>query len=167
MVSEQGSLHSMRSHLSPYSPRSSSGSAPSASGRALNLSGSNSSRPSANSAQSRVATTSSGSLNSNRRPGPISPAVSAFGHTDAFYSTSRATEEFHDLNAGPGSRTSILGPMPSFTARSVTQPTIRSVGDTTVMSDDTDVTRTTITTGSEDMTGASVPWFREPMRAEI
>ncbi|OAX41894.1 hypothetical protein K503DRAFT_854317 [Rhizopogon vinicolor AM-OR11-026] len=168
MVSEQGSLHSMRSHLSPYSARSSSGSAPASSGRAFNFSGSNSSRPSANSAHSRVATASSGSLNSHRRQGPISPSVSAFGHADPMQYMSRATEEYEDPNTEPGSRTSILGPMPSFTSRSVlSQPTIRSVGATTVTSDDTEVTRTTITMGSEDTTSAAVPWFQEPMRAEI
>lgn len=165
MVSEQGSLHSMRSHLSPYSARSSSGSAPVSFGRAFNLSGSNSSGPSANSAHSRVVTTSSGSLNSNQRPGPISPAVSAFGHADPLQYMSRATEEYEDS----GNRASILGPMPSFTARSVlsSKPTIRSVGATTVTSDDTEVTRTTITTGSEDMMSVSAPWFQELMRAEI
>ncbi|KAG0705771.1 hypothetical protein DFH29DRAFT_872738 [Suillus ampliporus] len=167
MVSEQGSLHSMRSHLSPYSARSSSGSAPASSARVFNLSGSNSSRPSANSAQSRIATTSSGSLNSSRPLGPISPSVSAFGHADPLQYMSRTTEEY-DPYAEPGSRTSILGPMPSFTSHSVlSQPTIRSIGATTVTSDDTEVTRTTITTGSEDTTSTPLPWFQEAMRAEI
>lgn len=81
---------------------------------------------------------------------------------------SRATEQYDDPNAELGNRSSILGPMPSFTARSVlSQPTIRSIGATTVTSDDTEVTRTTVTTGSEETTGAPAPWFREPMRAEI
>jgi len=168
MVSEQGSLHCMRSHLSPYSARSSSGSAPASSGRAFNLSGSNSSRPSGNSAHSRVATASSGSLNSHRRQGPISPSVSAFEHADPMQYMSCATEEYEDSNAKPGSRTLILGLMPSFTSRSVlSQPTIYSVGATTVAGDDTEVTRTTITMGSEDTTSAAVPWFQEPTRAEI
>ncbi|KAG2129442.1 hypothetical protein DEU56DRAFT_982317 [Suillus clintonianus] len=56
----------MRSHLSPYSARSYSGSAPAPSARVFNLSRSNSSRPSANSAHSCVVTTSSASLNSGR-----------------------------------------------------------------------------------------------------
>ncbi|KAG1735360.1 uncharacterized protein EDB91DRAFT_1145116 [Suillus paluster] len=160
MVSERGSLHSMRSHLSPYSARSSSGSAPASSARVFNLSGSNSSRPSANSAQSRIATTSSGSLNSSRPLGPISPSVSAFGMSHI--------EEYEDPYAEPGSRTSFLGPMPSFTSHSVlSQPTIRSVGATTITSDDTEVTRTTITSGSDDMTSTPLPWFQEPLRAEI
>ncbi|KAG2115000.1 hypothetical protein DEU56DRAFT_841451 [Suillus clintonianus] len=167
MVSERGSLHSMRSHLSPYSARSSSGSAPASSARVFNLSGSNSSRPSANSAHSRVATTSSASLNSGRPLGTISPSVSAFGHADPLRYMSHTAEEYEDPFAEPGSRMSILGPMPSFTAHSVlSQPTIRSVGDTTVTSDDTEMTRTTVTSGSEEMSGP-VPWFREPMRAEI
>lgn len=168
LVSERGSLHSMRSHLSPYSARSSSGSAPASSARVFNLSGSNSSRPSANSAHSRVATTSSASLNSSRPFGPISPSVSAFGHADPSRYMSHTTEEYEDLFAEPGSRTSILGPMPSFSARSaLSQPTIRSVGGTTATSDDTEVTRTTVTSGSEDATSMPTPWFQERMRAEI
>ncbi|KAG1720001.1 hypothetical protein EDD22DRAFT_1027873, partial [Suillus occidentalis] len=143
-VSERGFLHCMRSHLSPYSARSSSGSAPASSARVLNLSGSNSSRPFANSAHSRVATTSSASLNSSRPFGPISPSVGAFGHADSSRYMSHTTEEYEDLFAEPGSRTSILGPIPSFSARSVrSQPTIRSVGGTMA-------TRTTVTSGSED-----------------
>lgn len=129
LASERGSLHSMRSHLSPYSARSSSGSAPASFARVFNLSGSNSSRPSANSAYSRVATTSSASLNPSRPFGTISPSVRAFGHADPLRYMSHATEEYEDLFAEPGSRTSILGPMSSFSARSaLSQPTIRGVG---------------------------------------
>ncbi|KAG1842490.1 hypothetical protein DFJ58DRAFT_806033 [Suillus subalutaceus] len=168
LVSERGSLHSMRSHLSPYSARSSSGSAPTSFARAFNLSGSNSSRPSANSAHSRVATMSSASLNSSRPFGPISPSVSAFGHADPSQYMSHTTEEFEDQFAEPGSRTSILGPMPSFSTHSVlSQPTIRSVGGTTVTSDDTEVTGTTVTFGSEDVMSTPTPWFHERIRAEI
>jgi len=55
--------------------------------------------------------------------------------------------------------------MPSFTVRPVlSQPTIRSIGATTVTSDDTEVTRTIITTVSEDTMGAPIPWFWEQMR---
>ncbi|KAG2363802.1 hypothetical protein BDR07DRAFT_875654 [Suillus spraguei] len=167
LVSERGSLHSMRSHLSPYSARSSSGSAPTSFARVFNLSGSNSSRPSANSAQSRVAT-SSASLNSNRPFGPISPSVSALGHADPSQYMIHTTEEFEDQFVEPGSRTSILGPMPSFSTHSaLSQPTIRSVGGTTVTSDDTEVTRTTVTSGSEDLMSTPTAWFQERMRAEI
>ncbi|KAG2116887.1 hypothetical protein BD769DRAFT_1058247 [Suillus cothurnatus] len=166
LVSERGSLHSMRSHLSPYSARSSSGSAPTSFARAFNLSGSNSSRPSANSAHSRVATMSSASLNSSRPFGPISPSVSALGHADPSQYMSHTTEEFEDQFAEPGSRTSILGPMPSFSTHSVlSQPTIRSVGGTTVTSDDTEVTGTTLTSGSEHAMSMPTPWFQERMRA--
>ncbi|KAG1789310.1 uncharacterized protein HD556DRAFT_1399087 [Suillus plorans] len=168
LVSERGSLHSMRSHLSPYSARSSSGSAPASSARVFNLSGSNSSRPSANSAHSRVTTTSSASLNSSRPFGPISPSVSAFGHADPSRYTSHTIEENEDQFAEPGSRTSILGPMPSFSTRSmISQPTIRSVGGTTVTSDDTEMTRTTVTSGSEDVISTPRTWFQERLRAEI
>ncbi|KAG2341165.1 hypothetical protein BDR05DRAFT_965493 [Suillus weaverae] len=168
LVSERGSLHSMRSHLSPYSARSSSGSAPASSARVFNLSGSNSSRPSANSAHSRIATMSSTSLNSSRPFGPISPSVSAFGYADPSRYMSHTTEEYEDQFAEPGSRMSILGPMPSFSTRSVlSQPTIRSVGGTTVTSDDTEATRTTVTSGSEDAMSTPTPWFQEPLRAEI
>ena len=82
-ISEVGSLHSMRSHLSPMSPRS-SGSAPASSRH--NLTGSNSSRPSA---YSQGRTGSSGrslshsgsiSLDERRRTrGAVSPSLSAFG----------------------------------------------------------------------------------------
>ncbi|KIK94225.1 hypothetical protein PAXRUDRAFT_460483 [Paxillus rubicundulus Ve08.2h10] len=78
MLSERGSLHSVHSHLNPYSR--SSGSAPTSSGNFHSLSGSHSSRPSA---YSRDQTESSGSLYSGSRIGgtgfPISPAISAFG----------------------------------------------------------------------------------------
>jgi predicted membrane-bound mannosyltransferase len=94
--------------------------------------------------------------------------VSAFGHADPSRYMSHTTEEYEDLLAEPGSRTSVLGPMPSFSARSVlSQPTIRSVGGTTATSDDTEVTRTTVTSGSEDATSMPMPWFQERMRAEI
>ncbi|KAG2147709.1 uncharacterized protein EDB93DRAFT_1205927 [Suillus bovinus] len=168
LVSERGSLHSMRSHLSPYSARSSSGSAPASSARVFNLSGSNSSRPSANSAHSRVATMSSASLHSSRPFSPISPSVSAFGHADSSRYMSHTIEENEDQLAEPGSRTSVLGPMPSFSIRSLlSQPTIRSVGGTTVTSDDTEMTRTTVTSASEDVISTPRAWFQERMRAEI
>ncbi|KAG1728887.1 hypothetical protein EDD22DRAFT_853213 [Suillus occidentalis] len=77
-------------------------------------------------------------------------------------------EEYEDLFAEPGRRTSILGPMPSFSARSMlSQPTIRSVGGTTATSDDTEATRTTVTSGSEDAMSMPTPWFQERVRAEI
>lgn len=85
-ISEVGSLHSMRSHLSPYSPRS-SGSAPASS---HNLTGSNSSRPSGHS-QGRTGSsggslahsTSISSDGRRRTRGAISPALSAFGGQDS------------------------------------------------------------------------------------
>lgn len=81
---------------------------------------------------------------------------------------SHTAEEFEDQFAEPGTRTSILGPMPSFSTRSVlSQPTIRSVGGTTVTSDDTEVTGTTVTSGSEDAMSTPTPWFQERLRAEI
>ncbi|KAF8553997.1 hypothetical protein OG21DRAFT_1141050 [Imleria badia] len=143
MLSDQGSLHSMHSHLSPHSR--SSDSAPISS---KYLSGSNSSRPSAH---SRVQTASSGSLHSGslssfgrRQGGPVSPSVSAFGVESGRLSV---LEELPSPE-GPN-RVSVLGPMPSF-AYSTIAPTIRSVGATTT-SDDTDVTRTTttLTAGTE------------------
>ncbi|KAH7928316.1 hypothetical protein BV22DRAFT_1030802 [Leucogyrophana mollusca] len=160
MISERGSLHSMRSHLSPYSARS-SGSAPTSSRRAFGASntGSNSSRPSAH---SRVLTASSGSLRSGsisshgrRTGGPISPALSAFGYAGDI-------DEAGDLN-----RTSVLGPMPSFASRSAFSTghpaTIRSVGavsaTATSISEDTQLTGTTITGEESDavMRFPSVP----------
>ncbi|KAI0749953.1 hypothetical protein C8Q80DRAFT_656064 [Daedaleopsis nitida] len=57
----RGSLHSMRSHLSPYSSRSPSGSAPASSQHTMSGSGSSSSRPSASS-HSRGPTGSSGGV---------------------------------------------------------------------------------------------------------
>jgi hypothetical protein len=111
---------------------------------------------------------SSASLNSSRPFGPISPSVSALGHADPSQYMSHTTEEFEDQFAEPGSRTSILGPMPSFSTHSVlSQPTIRSVGGTTVTSDDTEVTGTTLTSGSEHAMSMPTPWFQERMRAEI
>ncbi|KAG1742032.1 hypothetical protein EDB19DRAFT_693434 [Suillus lakei] len=118
------------------------GSAPAPSARVFDLSRSNSSRLYAGSAHSRVATTSSALLNSGRPLGPISPSVSAFGHTDPSRHMFHTAEEYEDPFAEPGSRTSILGPMPSFSTRLVlSKPMIRSVGDPTVTSDDTEVTR--------------------------
>lgn len=85
-ISEVGSLHSMRSHLSPYSPRS-SGSAPVSS---HNLTGSNSSRPSghsqgrtASSGASLAHSTSISSDGRRRTRGAVSPALSAFGGQDS------------------------------------------------------------------------------------
>ncbi|KAH0833390.1 hypothetical protein J3R83DRAFT_12494 [Lanmaoa asiatica] len=150
MHSDQGSLHSMRSHLSPYSR--SSGSAPMSSKHSHVLFGSNSSRPSAH---SRVQTVSSGSVRSGslssfgrRQGGPVSPSVSAFGGTIESGRLS-ATEELPSPTSEGPNRISVLGPMPSF-AHSTTALTIRSVGATTT-SDDTDVTRTTttLTAGTE------------------
>jgi len=145
MLSDQGSLHSMRSYLSPYSH--SSGSAPMSSKHSHVLSGSNSSRPSA---YSRVQTVSSGSHCSEslssfgRRQGaPISPSVSAFGGAVELGQLS-VLEELPSLASEGPNRVSVLGPMPSF-AHSTTAPTIRSVGATTT-SDDTDITRMTTTT---------------------
>ncbi|KAF8124710.1 hypothetical protein EV363DRAFT_1586728 [Boletus edulis] len=145
MLSDQGSLHSMNSLLSPFSH--SSGSAPISSKHSHVLSGSNSSRPSAH---SRVQTASSGSVRSGslssfgrRRGGPVSPSVSAFGGTIESGRLSVLEELPSPVTDGPN-RVSVLGPMPSF-ANSTTAPTIRSVGATTT-SDDTDVTRTTGTT---------------------
>ncbi|KAL4062939.1 hypothetical protein V8B97DRAFT_2089916 [Scleroderma yunnanense] len=166
MLSEQGSLHSMRSYLSPYSRSSGSDSGP-GSRHSNNHTGSASSRPSAS---SRVQTVSSGSVRSGSfsrlRGGgsgfPISPAVSAFGPLNepsplsplamhdlpspisrgsAYYSAQSSSDN------GGFSRVSVLGPMPSFTAQSVLAPTIRSVGATTT-SDETEVTRTTVTAGT-------------------
>lgn len=87
-VSEVGSLHSMRSHLSPFSGRS-SGSAPASSRH--NLTGSNSSRPSGHSqgrtASSGVSLAHSGSISSDGRQrlrgGNVSPSLSAFGPQDS------------------------------------------------------------------------------------
>ena len=112
-------------------------------------SGSNSSRPSAQShVQESSGSFRSGSLSSfGRRHGPISPSVSAFGSTGGSGQLSPLEElplrTSEDLN-----RISVLGPMPSF-AHSTTAPTIRSVGATTT-SDDTEMTRTM--TGSTDAT---------------
>ncbi|KAG1741249.1 hypothetical protein EDB19DRAFT_1907949 [Suillus lakei] len=100
------------------------GSAPAPSSRVFDLSRSNSSRPYAGSAHSHVATTSPASLNSGRPLGPISPSVSAFGHTDPSRCMFHTAEEYEDPFAEPGSRTLILV--------WVTQQ---------VMSDDTEVTR--------------------------
>ncbi|KAG2363760.1 hypothetical protein BDR07DRAFT_1403214 [Suillus spraguei] len=152
---QRGSFHFMRSHLSLHSARSSSGSAPTSFARVFSLSVSNSSCPSANSAQSRVAI-SSASLN-------------ALGHADPSQCMIHTTGEFKDQFVELGSRTSILGPMPSFSTRSaLSQPMIRSVGGTTVTSDDTEVTsRTTVTSGSEDVMSMPTAWFQDRMRAEI
>ncbi|KAJ3819602.1 hypothetical protein F5880DRAFT_1724170 [Lentinula raphanica] len=94
LYSEQGSLHSMRSHLSPVNSHS-SGSAPASRRDKSGSTGSVSSRPSAHSAARSVISGSegsgaslahSGSISSDdRRKGrphpPMSPAISAFGHT--------------------------------------------------------------------------------------
>ncbi|KAI6037723.1 hypothetical protein EDC04DRAFT_2570841 [Pisolithus marmoratus] len=159
LLSEQGSLHSLGSYAGPHSHSSVSGSARN-SGYSNVHSGSMSSRPSA---QSAVHTASSGSLSHRLRRRtsgvPISPAVSAFGlarersehSTDnlpspisrgsAYYSVPSSSDN------GGFSRVSVLGPMPSFTARSVLAPTIQSTGATTT-SDETEVTRTTVTAGA-------------------
>ncbi|KAH7884898.1 hypothetical protein F5I97DRAFT_1516225 [Phlebopus sp. FC_14] len=161
MLSEQGSLHSMRSYLSPLSR--SSGSGPVSSAHSQGLTGSSSSRPSAH---SRIQTASSGSvrsgsLSSGQRLAdsglPISPAISAFG--TGVTESGRLSREMEELPSPlfeEPNRISILGPMPSFTARSVrTSPTIRSVGATTT-SDETEVTRTTVTTGTGTSGGTLV-----------
>jgi len=86
-ISEVGSLHSMRSHLNPFSARS-SGSAPASSRH--NFSGSNSSKPSGHShgrtTSSGISLAHSGSISSDGRRrlrGPVSPALSAFGYPDS------------------------------------------------------------------------------------
>ncbi|KAF8836584.1 hypothetical protein BDN67DRAFT_973969 [Paxillus ammoniavirescens] len=147
MLSERGSLHSMQSHLNPYSR--SSGSAPTSSGNFHSLFGSHSSHPSAN---SRDQTESSGSLRSGssfgrRIGGPISPAISAFGGGGTDSGRISTVEELPSPTSDGPSRISVLGPMPSFARSAMSAPTIRSVGATTV-SDDTEVTRTTVTAGS-------------------
>ncbi|KAF9220714.1 hypothetical protein BS17DRAFT_787035 [Gyrodon lividus] len=150
MLSEQGSLHSMQSHLSPY-PRS-SGSVPTSSRHFHSLSGSNSSHPSAH---SQGQTASSGSLHSGSSFGrhmggtnfPISPAVSAFGAGGTDSARISTLEELSSPTSDGPSRVSVLGPMPSFARSTMSAPTIRSVGATTT-SDDTDVTRTTMTAGT-------------------
>ena len=91
-MSEQGSLHSMRSHIGPSSPLRSTGSAAASARREL-LYGSNSSHPSGFSAARSTGTNGSaalsftqslvrsGSITSDgRRRGHISPALSAFGN---------------------------------------------------------------------------------------
>lgn len=161
VLSEQGSLHSLGSYAGPLSRSSASGSAR-GSGHSYGHSGSVSSRPSA---QSGVQTPSSGSLSPRLRGRTsgllISPAVSAFGlarersqhSTDNLPSpTSRGSAYYSmpsssDNGNGGFSRVSVLGPMPSFTARSVLAPTIQSTGATTT-SDDTEMTRTTVTAGT-------------------
>ncbi|KAG9316091.1 hypothetical protein JVU11DRAFT_3764 [Chiua virens] len=149
VVSDQGSLHSVRSHLSPFTY--SSGSAPMSSTRVLT--GSNSSRPSAH---SRAPTASSGSVRSGsissfgrRQGGPVSPSTSAFGGTAGSGRLS-PLEEIQLPNPENANRLSVLGPMPSF-AHSMISPTIRSVGATTA-SEDTDVTRTTATLAGTEAT---------------
>ncbi|EGO24915.1 hypothetical protein SERLADRAFT_468884 [Serpula lacrymans var. lacrymans S7.9] len=135
-MSEQGSLHSMHSHLSPYSGRSSESAPASRRG----LSGSTSSRPSAHSQMLSASSGGSlmtGSLSSHGRRaagGAISPALSAFGRTDI--------EEGDE--ADNAQRVSVLGPMPSFALSTNHPPTIRSVGTVGTS------TATTTTTGSEE-----------------
>ena len=145
ILSDRGSLHSVHSHLSPYSR--SSGSVP----MSLQVpSGSNSSRPSAHSRIQTVSSSSvrSGSLSSfgRRQGGPISPAVSAFG-TVVESNQLSPLEELPLLTSEGQNRMSVLGPMPSF-APSTLAPTIHSVGATTT-SDDTEATRTTATTSTD------------------
>ena len=138
MLSDQGSLHTMHSLLSPYAR--SSGSAPISSQQSHVLSGSNSSRPSA---YSHIQTVSSGSARSGslssfgRRHGPVSPSVSAFGGTVDSGRLS-VLEELPSPVPEEPNRVSVLGPMPSFAHSN------RSLGATTT-SDDTVVTRTTAT----------------------
>ena len=162
MLSDQGSLHSMRSMHSLLSPHSrSSGSAPLSSKYSQALSGSNSSRPSAH---SRVQTASSGSLHSGsyssfgrRQGGPVSPSVSAFGGT----AESGRLSALEELPSPEGqNRVSVLGPMPSF-AHSTIAPTIRSVGATTT-SDDTTTTLagTEVTSLNKDIDEDDLSGFR-------
>lgn len=164
VLSEQGSLHSLGSYVGPHSRSSASGSAR-GSGYSNAHSGSVSSRPSV---QSGIQSASSGSLHSGPLPHrlrggrsglPISPAVSAFGlardrsqhSTDNLPSPTSRGSAYYSVPSssdnGGFSRISVLGPMPSFTARSVFAPTIQSVGATTT-SDDTEATRTTVTAGT-------------------
>ncbi|KAI6108894.1 hypothetical protein EDD16DRAFT_1487876 [Pisolithus croceorrhizus] len=168
-LSEQGSLHSLGSYAGPYSRSSASGSAR-GSGYSNVQSGSVSSRPSV---QSGIQTTSSGSLQSGSLPHrlrggrgglPISPAVSAFGlarersqhSTDNLPSPTARGSAYYSVPSssdnGGFSRVSVLGPMPSFTARSVLAPTIQSGATTT--SDETEVTRTTATAGTTGTGGS-------------
>lgn len=170
VLSEQGSLHSLGSYVGPHSRSSASGSAR-GSGYSNVHSGSVSSRPSV---QSGIQTASSGSLHSGPLPHrlrggrsglPISPAVSAFGlardrsqhSTDNLPSPTSRGSAYYSVPSssdnGGFSRISVLGPMPSFTARSVFAPTIQSVGATTT-SDETEVTRTTVTAGTTGTGGS-------------
>lgn len=137
-MSEQGSLHSMRSHFSP-SMRSSGSAA--ASRRELNNGSlsSNSSRPSHHSSASAHSQTLSrtGSIpNENRRnlrvggtSGNVSPALSAFGH---YAPQMRASHSVADSAvAGLESPASAhVSPHKSGTLRSVGSS---SMGSTTVM----------------------------------
>ncbi|KAI6099780.1 hypothetical protein F5141DRAFT_1143526 [Pisolithus sp. B1] len=155
VLSEQGSLHSLGSYAGPHSRSSASGSAR-GSGYSNVQSGSVSSRPSV---QSGIQTTSSGSLQSGSLPHrlrggrgglPISPAVSAFGL--ARERSQHSTDNLPSPTARGSARVSVLGPMPSFTARSVLAPTIQSGATTT--SDETEVTRTTATAGTTGTGGS-------------
>jgi hypothetical protein len=142
-MSEQGSLHSMRSHFSP-SIHGSTGSAPSR--RDIGSLNSNSSRPSAHSvarsqgsgfsvAQSLVRT---GSISSEERK-RNSPALSAFGHQTraAASSSSRPMRSPSPYGYPEPPLSPVIGSPPSAHMSPNKATTIRSMrsGSTTVVAD--------------------------------
>lgn len=132
-VSERGSLHSMRSHMSPSSSRS-AGSSP-ASRRLLSGSaGSGSSRPSAHSAAHSGSFASGGSISSDgrkrtRTPGPMSPALSAFGRSggpavnETAGSPTSAQFQLERSNVGVSMTTATLDTSSGTIAMDLTKPT--------------------------------------------
>lgn len=142
-ISEVGSLHSMRSRLNPFSARS-SGSAAASSHH--NFSGSNSSRPSGQTASSALSLAHSGSISSDGRRrlrGTVSPALSAFGYPDLSPS-STGTGQFQQPAPPPPPyipQSSLFGggAQQPITVRSVTTGT---PGTSTTGSADTETTYT-------------------------
>ncbi|TFK91263.1 hypothetical protein K466DRAFT_563033 [Polyporus arcularius HHB13444] len=179
--SERGSLHSTRSHLSPYSSRSPSGSAP-ASSRHVG-SGSSSSRPTASSHSRGVTTSSGGSLaHSNsvsfddHRPGRhraevgevASPPLSAvFGAFPRGAASPPPLGHGHGddviLPAAPaypsGAPSPIPVPGPVALSGTMTSTATRGTGDESL----TDLSVTT--TQTDPITGAQVHLPRLPWRS--
>ncbi|EED79997.1 predicted protein [Postia placenta Mad-698-R] len=175
--SEQGSLHSMRSHLSPHSPLNTSGSAPASS---LHTHHSSSSRPSMHS--QGLTGSSGGSLaHSNsiseddrrpRRRGAVgevsSPALSAVFSREGPWERPTSHLAARPMTPIRQSPSSSAGDVPNFATPATVTGTVTSSG--TTRTDDTNTNSSVTTALTDPVTGAvlhfpALPWRHVPDRS--
>lgn len=175
--SEQGSLHSMRSHLSPHSPLNMSGSAPASS---LHTHHSSSSRPSMHS--QGLTGSSGGSLaHSNsiseddrrpRRRGTVgevsSPALSAVFSREGPWERPTSHLAARPMTPIRQSPSSSAGDVPNFAMPATVTGTVTSSG--TTRTDDTNTNSSVTTALTDPVTGAvlhfpALPWRHVPDRS--